>query len=115
MTTASPARSGAQAHGGAGETEREARDRIAPRAGTLRGRVLAAVVASADGLTALEAWRLLVGDSGLGLYSIAPRLSELESDGYVHVTGSRREREDAPRRQVYAATRDGQAWAQVNQ
>lgn len=56
MTAPAPTRSEARAHTGARQTEREARDRIAPRAGTLRGNVLRHVAAAGDnGLTALEA------------------------------------------------------------
>lgn len=125
MTAASPARAQAQAHRGAGVTEREARDRIAPRVGTLRAAVLRLVVdAGPDGLTALEAWELHYespnGVRPTGLYSVAPRLSELESDGYVEVDGARLERVDGveqpgtTRRQVYVATDSGRAWAEAH-
>lgn len=107
-----PTRAEARAHTGAGQTEREARDRIAPQAGTLRGRVLTAITERGDdGLTALEA-TLRLGYSRDRLYSVAPRLSELENDGYVEITGTRRPTPAEPRRQVYVATEMGRAWVE---
>jgi DNA-binding PadR family transcriptional regulator len=101
---------GAQAHRGAGSTETAARDRIAPKAGQLRGRVLALVAeAGDDGLTATEAYALYVeafGEPRGGLYSISPRLSELERAGYAQKGEQVRDR-----RQAYTATADGIAWA----
>ena len=95
----------AQAHRDAGETETEARDRVAPIAGKLRGDVLAAVVkAGPMGLTALEATIMLDRDARR-LYSYAPRFAELVRDGYLMVGGRR------GRRQFYVATDAGLAWA----
>jgi hypothetical protein len=103
---------GAQAHRGAGSTETAARDRIAPKAGQLRGRVLALVAAAGDdGLTATEAYEAFVAEHGEprgGLYSIAPRLSELERSGYLAPSEQVRDR-----RQAYTATADGIAWAET--
>lgn len=104
----------AQAHDDAGTTELAARDRIAPKAGQLRGRVLYLVAqASDDGLTATEAYELYVqafGEPRGGLYSIAPRLSELERSGYLQASALVRDR-----RQAYIATTDGRTWAEGQQ
>ena len=98
---------GAQAHADAGATERAARDRIAPRAGNLRGRVLAAVAAAGEnGLTAVEATEVLHYNMAQ-LYSVAPRFAELIRDGYVRVGGRRGDR------QFYVATPAGLAWAEA--
>lgn len=104
----------AQAHDGAGATELAARDRIAPKAGQIRGRVLLLVAEAGDqGLTATEAYDLYVkafGEPRGGLYSISPRLSELERSGYV-IKGLRvRER-----RSAYVATPAGRTWAEGQQ
>lgn len=111
----SPQRAEARAHRGAGRAEREARDRIAPQVGTIRGRVLRMLVAAGDvGLTATEARDLLEAEHGedRDLYSVAPRLSELVSDGYARQSGSyRRKKPSSPRREVYVATDAGRAWA----
>jgi hypothetical protein len=97
---------GAQAHADAGGTERAARDRIAPKAGQLRGRVLAAVAAAGnEGLTAVEATEAL-GYNMAQLYSVAPRFAELIRQGYVLVGGRRGDR------QFYVATAAGSAWAE---
>lgn len=101
----------AQAHLGAGSTETAAQQRIAPKAGQLRARVLELVAAAGEqGLTATEAYREYVarwGEPRGGLYSLAPRLSELERrGGWVRKTGQVRDH-----RAAYAATGDGHAWA----
>ena len=96
----------AQAHADAGSSERAAQRRIAPVAGHLRGRVLAAVAkAGDDGLTAVEATEALHMNMAQ-LYSVAPRFAELIRDGYVRVGGRRGDR------QFYVATSAGLAWAQ---
>lgn len=116
MTATIPAqrRHEAQAHLGAGRTERAARDRIAPKASQLRGRVLFLVAqAGEQGLTATEAYELYVqafGEPRGGLYSIAPRLSELERSGYLEASAQVRDR-----RQAYVATADGRTWAEAQQ
>ena len=96
----------AQAHAEPTPTEQAAQRRIAPHAGKLRGRVLAAVAAAGeDGLTALEVTQVL----GYGiekLYSCAPRLPELERDGYVRKGPVRDDRV------AYVATAAGHAWAE---
>ena len=103
---------GGQAHRDAGETEVAARDRIAPKASQLRGRVLYLVAqAEEQGLTATETYDLYVqafGEPRGGLYSIAPRLSELERSGYLEASPQVRDR-----RQAYVATADGHAWAEA--
>jgi hypothetical protein len=97
----------AQAHADAGPTELAAQRRIAPIAGKLRGRVLAAVAAAGDdGLTAVEATEALHYNMAQ-LYSVAPRFAELIRDGYVRVGGRRGDR------QFYVATEAGTAWAQT--
>lgn len=101
----------AQAHADAGPTELAARNRIAPKAGQLRGRVLRLVVLCGEhrGLTATEAYATYVelwGEPKGGLYSLAPRLSELEREGYV-IKGETR---DA--RAAYVATAAGRAWVE---
>jgi hypothetical protein len=96
----------AQAHADAGPTELAARRRASRFAGTLRGRLLAAVVAAGDmGLTVPEALE------GLNLperrrYSVAPRFPELVRDGYV--TKSLFVRDGFA---AYVATDAGHAWA----
>ena len=95
----------AQAHADAGSSERAAQRRIAPIAGKLRSRVLAAVVEAGDnGLTAVEATEALHYNMAQ-LYSVAPRFAELIRDGYVRVGGRRGDR------QFYVATDAGAAWA----
>ena len=117
-----PLRAEGRAHKGAGTAEREARDLIAPKVGTIRGRVLQMVVdAGEQGMTALEACDAYPQPRSK-LYSIAPRLSELEAEGYVEDSGrTRREVAEvgvemigAPRRKVYVATDAGRAWAEAN-
>ena len=95
----------AQAHHGAGSTERASRDRIAPKAGKLRGDILLALAAAGNrGLTATEATEV-VGRDMAQLYSVAPRLPELVRQGYAFVWGRRGDR------QVYVASEAGRAWA----
>lgn len=99
----------AQAHADAGPTELAARQRITPKVGQLRGRVLGLVVAcGSEGLTATEAYALYVeafGEPRGGLYSVSPRLSELERQGYVRKGATRDDRIS------YVATAAGIAWA----
>jgi hypothetical protein len=98
----------AQAHHGAGETERAAQRRASKFAGTLRGRLLAAVAAAGDvGLTVPEALE------GLNLperrrYSVAPRFPELVREGYVRKSAQVREDHVA-----YVATAAGIEWAET--
>lgn len=103
----SPLRAEAPAHRGAGVTERAARDRVAPRAGTLRGRVLRALVATETGLTAVEATSA-IGLPTDRLYTVAPRLPELVHDGYAEVVGRRGDR------QTYGPTAKGRTWTEEN-
>lgn len=101
-----PTATQAQAHADAGSSERSAQRRIAPVAGKLRGRVLAAVAAAGEnGLTAVEATEALHYNMAQ-LYSVAPRFAELIRDGYVRVGGRRGDR------QFYVATAAGIAWAE---
>jgi len=101
----------AQAHHGAGETETAARDRVAPVAGKLRAQVLMLVADAGEaGLTATEAYELYVvlhGERRGGLYSLAPRLSELERQGWVYKGSVRDDRA------AYVATPAGLAWAEA--
>ena len=97
---------GAQAHADAGGTETAARDRIAPKAGKLRGRLLAAVVeAGDDGLTIWEALDALDLPERRR-YSLAPRFPELVRDGYLTKTSM--VRDDCA---AYVATDLGREWA----
>jgi len=97
---------GGQAHRDAGETETAARDRIAPKVGQLKARVLHALTeAGEQGLTATEATEA-IGYTLDRLYSVAPRLPELVRGGYAAVTARRGDR------QVYVATAAGIAWAE---
>lgn len=73
-------------HDGPG-SEQEAAALITPRAGTLRERALVAIHgADEDGLTDHE----LAERTGIYLYSIAPRRSELVKLGWVEDSGIRR-------------------------
>jgi hypothetical protein len=100
----------AQAHTDAAPTELAAARRAGVLAGKLRPRVLQLVVDAGDaGLTATEAYELYVGLYGEprgGLYSISPRLSELERSGWVVKGQYIRER-----RNSYVATAQGRGWA----
>ena len=77
----------AQAHADASDTEKAAQRRAARFAGTLRGRLLQLIADAGEaGLTATEAFDIYVdiyGEPRGGLYSLAPRASELERAGYV--------------------------------
>ena len=104
-----PTSTQAQAHADAGPTELAARDRIAPKAGHLRGGVLLLVAWAGDvGLTATEAFANfceVYGEPKGGLYSVSPRLSELERQGYVRKGDVRDDRV------AYVATAAGRSWA----
>ena len=99
----------AQAHADAGSSERAAQRRIAPKAGQLRGRLLRLIVEYRTvGLTATEAYKhysRIYGEPKGGLYSCAPRMSELERQGYVRKGDIRNDRV------AYVATEAGIAWA----
>jgi hypothetical protein len=100
----------AQAHGEAGAAETAAQQRIAPKAGQLRDRVLRLVAGAGDtGLTATEVYDAYVAEFGEpsgGLYSLAPRLSELERrGGWVRKSGEVR-----GHRGAYVATETGRDW-----
>jgi hypothetical protein len=98
-----PTAATAQAHHGAGPTEIAAARTARKFSGTLRGRVLAA---GDMGLTALEVTHTL----GYGiekLYSCAPRLPELEREGYVRKGATRNDRVS------YVATDAGLTWAET--
>lgn len=100
-----PTASVAQAHRTAGHTERAAQAKAARMAGTLRGRLLAALVdAGDDGLTVLEALDVL-GLPERKRYSAAPRFPELVREGYAVKTTTVRDECCA-----YRATAAGRAW-----
>ena len=109
-TAGSPEATVAQAHATASPTEMDAAARAAGLAGKLRPRVLALVADAGDaGLTATEVYELyraVYGEPRGGLYSLAPRLSELERSGWVDkgefVRGHRAS---------YVATAAGRSWA----
>ncbi len=106
-----PAQPTAQAHADAGPTEAAAAQRAASLAGKLRPRVLGLVIDAGDaGLTATEAHELyaaIYGEPRGGLYSISPRLSELERSGWVVKGQHVREH-----RASYVATAAAHAWAE---
>lgn len=107
----SPDQPVAQAHKAAGDTEREAALRIAPKNSIIRGHVLRIVACRADGMTAKEAFAAycqIHGEPGGGQYTISPRLSELLKGEYVR-KGERREHSRA-----YVVTAKGLAWVQGN-
>lgn len=101
----------AQQHADAGSSERAAAQRAATLAGKLRPRVLTLVIDAGDaGLTATEAYELyatVYGEPRGGLYSISPRLSELERSGWV-VKGE----QVRQHRASYVATAAARAWAE---
>ena len=110
MTTITrPDQAAAQAHAGATGTERAAQLAAAPKAQVIRGRVLHLVATHPDGLTATEAfdaYEQAHGELFGGLYSLAPRLSELLKGGFV------RKGETRERRVAYVITVKGAAWVQ---
>jgi hypothetical protein len=67
------------------ETSRQAAQSIAPAAGTLRARVLAAIEAAPGGLTDEEGMAV----SGIGPSTYRPRRVELWEAGLVHQAGTR--------------------------
>lgn len=74
-------------HTDAGDTEVAAAALVAPRVGSLRARALALIVESGDlGYTAYE----LHVDMGELLYSVAPRMAELQRAGWIIDSGRRR-------------------------
>ncbi|NUS55862.1 MAG: hypothetical protein HOV66_13550, partial [Streptomycetaceae bacterium] len=81
----------------------------APKASIIRGRVLRLVAARPAGMTATEAfdaYEQAHGELFGGLYSVAPRLSELLKGGFV------RRGETRGRRVAYVVTAAGLAWVQ---
>lgn len=76
----------ASVHRNARDTERDAAELIAPKAGTLRRLAYDALLAAPDGLTDLE----LAARTSKWLYSIAPRRVELVRAGLVIDSGIRR-------------------------
>jgi len=69
---------------GGGGTSRQAADVIAPKAKTLRERVLAAL--ERGDCTPEE----VVAQTGVDIYSIRPRFSELKNMGIIRDSGKRR-------------------------
>lgn len=103
-----PTSNTAAAHTDAGPSERAAQRRASRMAGSLRSRVLTAVVVAGDlGLTVEEALE------GLDLperrrFSLAPRLSELLREGFVEKSPQVRDGFVA-----YVATDAGRAWVGI--
>lgn len=82
-----PAAPGGSLHAVPTDTEAHAAALVAPRAGTQRLRVLAAIADAGDsGLTDPE----LAATTGLYLYSAAPRRNELLNGGWLEDSGLRR-------------------------
>lgn len=99
----------ALAHAGAGETEREAAALMQPKVGSLNSAVLSLLAQHPEGLTATETLDLYVAEHRTtGLYSVAPRLSQLERLGWCEKAGSRT-RAGERRRTVYRLTADAAA------
>lgn len=95
----------AQAHRDAGSTEVDAQRRASRFAGTLRGRLLAALVdAGPRGLTVLEALDVLELPERKR-YSLAPRFPELVREGWAVKTDAAFDG-----CAIYAATDAGAAW-----
>lgn len=85
-----PSRPGASVHADAGVGEATVARLVAYRSGSLRARVLHHLVTvGLEGTTAIEAWTWYrrTYSSATERYSIAPRLSELVSDGWAMKTG----------------------------
>jgi hypothetical protein len=78
----------------------------ASRTGRLRVLALRALAAHPEGLTNEE----LAAETGIYLYSIAPRVPELRRDGYVEDTGRRRTSGRGRPVIVWAATDAGRSW-----
>lgn len=86
------------------DTERKAAYDVLPRSGTQRRLVLAAIAAAgADGLTDGE----VADQTGLYLYSAAPRRYELMQGGWVMDTGKRRDSANGGTSIVWALTTRG--------
>lgn len=93
-------------HTHAGEAEREAAALMQPKTGSLNAAVLQILQANPGGLTATETLELYTAQHRpTGLYSVAPRLSQLERLGWCEKAGSRT-RQGERRRTVYRLTDD---------
>lgn len=75
-----------QYHAKASDTERNAAFAVMPRTGTQRIKVLRAIINSPDGLTDAE----VSDQTGIYLYSAAPRRNELLIGGWVRDSGHTR-------------------------
>lgn len=91
------------AHASGRDTERAAAWAAMPRAGTQRRRVLDALAASNTGLTDHE----IAGETGLYLYSAAPRRVELLRGGWLRDSGHRRRTPHGSDAVVWALTEAG--------
>jgi DNA-binding PadR family transcriptional regulator len=99
-----PAAAPALHHAHAGEAEREAAALAQPKVGSLNAAVIALLQAHPDGLTATETLDLYVqAHHIIGLYSVAPRLSQLERLGWCEKNGTRT-RDGERRRTIYRLT-----------
>lgn len=86
------------------DTSIRAAEEIAPAAGTLRAKVLAAIKATgAEGLTTNE----LVDRLGIDRDSLQPRTSELKAQGLIRDSGQRRRNANGKLSIVWAATARG--------
>ena len=95
----------------AGEVETATAALVSPKVGSLNDAVISLMARNPEGLTATETLDLYVAEHRVtGLYSVAPRLSQLERMGWLEKAGSRT-RAGERRRTVYRLTE--QAWEQL--
>ncbi len=111
-TLPDPGRRVAAVHADAAPGETNAAALVAYKAGTLRTRVLAHLVdVGLHGTTAIEAWRWYQANHSPSTerYSIAPRLSEMVTDGWAVKTGALRHVRGAgyPPEEVYVLSPGG--------
>jgi hypothetical protein len=109
-----PGRARASAHADAAPGEANAAKLVAYRAGKIRARVLEHLVdVGPRGTTAIEAWQWYcdVHVPGTERYSVAPRLSEMVTDGWAVKTGDTRNVRGAgyPPEEVYRLSPRGRA------
>lgn len=101
-----PRTAAALAHDRAGDVESQTAALASPKVGSLNSAVLDLMGKNPEGLTATETLDLYVAEHRVtGLYSVAPRLSQLERMGWLEKAGTRT-RAGERRRTVYRLTSD---------
>jgi DNA-binding PadR family transcriptional regulator len=106
VTLPRPDAAPALAHTGAGQVELDTAALATPKAGSLNQAVVELLAVHPDGLTATETLDLYTATHRpTGLYSVAPRLSQLERLGWCEKHGHRT-RPGERRRAVYRLTAD---------